>query len=118
MPMPNASPRAATECFWQSDGRAMRYETQAHILRMLDLLCRHFTAAALSMKVGCWLTWAGEGVGTVGAFSLGLGFRVRAGEMNCNAGASPFSCLVLHLVALQFRRMPYSNKVEMTGIHN
>ncbi|CAM9907068.1 unnamed protein product, partial [Choristocarpus tenellus] len=35
MPMPNSSPRAAMECFWQATRRHMRYETQAHILRML-----------------------------------------------------------------------------------
>lgn len=35
MPLPNASPKASVECFWQAKGRTMRYETQAHILRLL-----------------------------------------------------------------------------------
>lgn len=35
MPMPNMSPRALVECFWQAKGRFMRYETQSHILRLL-----------------------------------------------------------------------------------
>lgn len=35
MPLPNASPKALVECFWQAQGRIMRYETQCHILRLL-----------------------------------------------------------------------------------
>ncbi|CAM9870791.1 unnamed protein product, partial [Ectocarpus sp. 13 AM-2016] len=35
IPLPNASPKASKECFWQASGRTMRYETQSHILRLL-----------------------------------------------------------------------------------
>ncbi|CAN0273248.1 unnamed protein product, partial [Ectocarpus sp. 12 AP-2014] len=51
IPLPNASPKASKECFWQATGRTMRYETQSHILRLLDLVSRHFAAASLSLKV-------------------------------------------------------------------
>ncbi|CAM9225977.1 unnamed protein product, partial [Phaeothamnion confervicola] len=51
LPMPNTHPEAAKRCFWQAADRQMRYDTQANILRQLDLLCRHFAAASLSLKI-------------------------------------------------------------------
>lgn len=36
-------------CFWQS--QEIRYETQADILRLLNMLCRHFATASLSVKI-------------------------------------------------------------------
>mmetsp|Transcript_15429 Transcript_15429/g.33214 ORF Transcript_15429/g.33214 Transcript_15429/m.33214 type:complete len:1344 (-) Transcript_15429:16-4047(-) len=49
LPLPRNHPRRADHCFWYS--RAMRYETQADILRLLELLGRHFVSASLSMTV-------------------------------------------------------------------
>ncbi len=49
LPLPQNHPRRSEQCFWASS--PMRYETQADILRLLDMLCRHFTSSALSLKV-------------------------------------------------------------------
>jgi hypothetical protein len=48
LPLPITSPRRKTECFWHA--QPIRYETQADILRLLNLLCRHFACASLSVK--------------------------------------------------------------------
>ncbi|CAM9179352.1 unnamed protein product, partial [Ectocarpus fasciculatus] len=56
LPLPITHPDWQTKCFWRA--QPMRYETQADLLRMLNLLCRHFTTATLSMK----LTRAGDAV--------------------------------------------------------
>ena len=49
LPLPHNHPRRSKQCFWASS--PMRYETQADILRLLDLLSRHYIACALSLKV-------------------------------------------------------------------
>jgi hypothetical protein len=49
IPLPVNHPERLKKCFWAA--QPMRYETQADILRQLDLLLRHFGAAALSLKV-------------------------------------------------------------------
>ncbi|CAM9378337.1 unnamed protein product [Chrysoparadoxa australica] len=51
IPMPTNHPEAPTKCFWQGASHKMRYETQAHILRHLNLLTRHFVSASLSLAV-------------------------------------------------------------------
>ena len=50
IPLPLSLTHASrtTSCFWHT--RQMRYETQADILRLLNLLCRHFATASLSVK--------------------------------------------------------------------
>jgi len=48
-PLPLTHPERATKCFWAST--ATTYEIQAEILRTLNLLLRHFSAAALSISV-------------------------------------------------------------------
>lgn len=48
VPLPITDPRRDTECFWHAQD--MRYETQADILRLVNMLCRQFTAASLSVK--------------------------------------------------------------------
>lgn len=49
LPLPLSHPRRKQQCFWMS--QQMRYETQTDILRMLNLVCRHFCTASLSLKV-------------------------------------------------------------------
>jgi hypothetical protein len=49
LPLPITHPRREKECFWHS--QPMRYETQADILRLLNMLCRHFATASLSVKI-------------------------------------------------------------------
>ncbi len=51
IPMPISHPEAQHRCFWQADGRIIRLETQVHILKQMELVCRHFVAASLSLKV-------------------------------------------------------------------
>jgi len=48
IPLPAPCDRSAT-CFWQS--RGMRYETQADLLRLLEIVGRHFCSASLSLRV-------------------------------------------------------------------
>jgi len=48
-PMPLTHPERATKCFWASSKAT--YEIQAEILRSLNLLLRHFSAAVLSISV-------------------------------------------------------------------
>lgn len=49
LPLPINHPERKKKCFWQAQD--IRYETQADILRLLNMLCRHFAAASLSVKV-------------------------------------------------------------------
>jgi hypothetical protein len=49
IPLPLNHPMRATKCFWAS--QPMRYETQADLLRLLDLLNRHYGACSLSLRV-------------------------------------------------------------------
>lgn len=51
LPMPINHPERDTKCFWHAQD--MRYETQADILRLVDMLGRHFATATLS---GLFLT--------------------------------------------------------------
>ena len=48
-PLPITHPERHTKCFWASVNTT--YELQAEILRSLNLLLRHFSAAALSISV-------------------------------------------------------------------
>lgn len=48
IPLPITSPNRESQCFWHA--QPMRYETQADILRLLNMLCRHFATASLSVK--------------------------------------------------------------------
>jgi len=48
-PMPLTHPERATKCFWASSKAT--YEAQAEILRSMNLLLRHFSAAVLSISV-------------------------------------------------------------------
>ena len=52
MPLARDHPLRSSRCFWSaSDGsRPIRYETQADILRLLDLVSRHYAAASLSIR--------------------------------------------------------------------
>ena len=52
IPLPQPSSALSTakgDCFWRRT--PMRYETQAHLLRMLDLVTRHYSAAVFSLRV-------------------------------------------------------------------
>lgn len=49
LPMALKHPDRATKCFWHN--QSMRYETQADILRLLNMLSRHFATASLSIKI-------------------------------------------------------------------
>ena len=49
LPLPLNHPNRETKCFWAS--QPMRYETQADLLRLLDLLNRHYAACSLSLRV-------------------------------------------------------------------
>ena len=44
LPLPHNHPERARRCFWAS--RPIRYETQADLLRLLELAVRHFTKHA------------------------------------------------------------------------
>ena len=48
LPLPINHPDRGTRCFWHA--QPMRYETQADVLRLTNMLCRHFAAASLSVK--------------------------------------------------------------------
>jgi hypothetical protein len=48
LPLPVTHPRRDSLCFWHA--QQMRYETQADIMRLLNMLCRHFATASLSVK--------------------------------------------------------------------
>ena len=50
LPLPHLHPRKDSQCFWGIN-QDIRYETQVDILRLLEMLCRHFSAASLSLKV-------------------------------------------------------------------
>jgi len=49
LPLPLNHPNREAKCFWAS--QPMRYETQADLLRLLDLLNRHYAACSLSLRV-------------------------------------------------------------------
>jgi hypothetical protein len=49
MPLPYNHPDRSRRCFWSC--APMRYADQADILRQLNLVCRHFSVASLSLKV-------------------------------------------------------------------
>jgi len=49
IPLPVNHPERNTKCFWHA--QSMRYETQADCLRTLNMLCRHFITASLSVKM-------------------------------------------------------------------
>lgn len=49
LPLPLNHPDRESKCFWHA--QPMRYETQADTLRLLNMLCRHFAAASLSIKM-------------------------------------------------------------------
>lgn len=49
MPLPLGHPERKKSCFWGSS-RKLRYETQANLIRQLDCVTRHYTAAAFSLK--------------------------------------------------------------------
>ena len=46
-PLPPDEKEAESRCFWQAE--EIRYETQAELLRLLQLLARHYSTAVLSM---------------------------------------------------------------------
>ena len=49
LPLPATHPERASRCFWASE--PMRYETQADLLRLLNLVARHFAACSFSIRV-------------------------------------------------------------------
>ena len=49
IPLPLNHPHRETKCFWAR--QPMRYETQADLLRLLDLVNRHYAACSLSLRV-------------------------------------------------------------------
>ena len=49
LPLPCSHPQRASRCFWAAS--PMRYETQADLLRLLNLACRHFAACCFSIRV-------------------------------------------------------------------
>lgn len=51
LPLPNNHPDKKTKCFWASNEKGMRYETQVDILRLLEMVARHFSAASLSLRI-------------------------------------------------------------------
>ena len=51
LPLPHNHPDKATKCFWSSRAKGMRYETQVDILRLLEMVARHFAAASLSLRI-------------------------------------------------------------------
>jgi hypothetical protein len=48
LPLPITHRDRDTQCFWHA--QPMRFETQADILRLLDMLSQHFATASLSVK--------------------------------------------------------------------
>ena len=52
MPLARDHPLRTSRCFWgaSNGSRPIRYETQADILRLLDLVSRHYAAASLSIR--------------------------------------------------------------------
>jgi hypothetical protein len=54
LPLPITHPSWQTKCFWRA--QPIRYETQADFMRLLNLICRHYATACLSIK----LTRAGD----------------------------------------------------------
>ena len=48
LPLPINHPNRNSQCFWAA--QPMRYETQADIMRLLNMLSRHFAAASLSIR--------------------------------------------------------------------
>lgn len=48
LPLHVNHPLRNAQCFWHA--QQMRYETQADIMRLLNMLCRHFATASLSVK--------------------------------------------------------------------
>jgi hypothetical protein len=51
LPLPHNHPDKLTKCFWSSNEKNMRYETQVDILRLLEMVARHFSAASLSLRI-------------------------------------------------------------------
>lgn len=49
LPLPINHADREKRCFWHAQD--MRYETQADIMRLLSMLCRHFAAVSLSIKM-------------------------------------------------------------------
>ena len=49
LPMPCTHPERGLRCFWAT--QEMRYETQADLLRLLNMVCRHFAACCFSIRV-------------------------------------------------------------------
>mmetsp|Transcript_14534 Transcript_14534/g.21938 ORF Transcript_14534/g.21938 Transcript_14534/m.21938 type:complete len:1946 (+) Transcript_14534:90-5927(+) len=49
LPLPLDRPDGETACFWRC--MPIRYETQADLLRLLRMLARHYTCAALSLRL-------------------------------------------------------------------
>ena len=49
LPLPVTHNDRDARCFWHA--QPMRYETQADILRLLNMICRHFATASLSVKI-------------------------------------------------------------------
>lgn len=48
LPLPHNHPERNQRCFWHA--QPLRYADQADILRSLEMLCRHYTCVALSLK--------------------------------------------------------------------
>jgi hypothetical protein len=48
LPLPANHPERTAQCFWS---QPLRYETQLDIMRLLDLLCKHYAACVLSMPL-------------------------------------------------------------------
>ena len=51
MPLPRHRSDRASSCFWGRASASITHDTQAEIMRWLALLCRHFTAASLSLPL-------------------------------------------------------------------
>jgi hypothetical protein len=49
LPLPIGHSQREIKCFWHA--QPIRYETQADIIRLLNMLCRHFATASLSVKI-------------------------------------------------------------------
>ena len=49
LPLPANHPQRDKQCFWAS--QPMQYETQADLLRLLSMVCRHFAACCFSIRV-------------------------------------------------------------------
>ncbi|KAJ1393230.1 hypothetical protein B484DRAFT_278952, partial [Ochromonadaceae sp. CCMP2298] len=48
LPLPVTHPERDTLCFWHA--QPLRYDAQADVMRLLNMLCRHFATASLSVK--------------------------------------------------------------------